>query len=215
VTRAEALPGVGQAPELMGMAFASKENSGPQVARSPQAYVVFQVTKVEPPRTPAFNEIKDKVAADFKAERSNELLRKKTQELADRAHSGHDLAKAAKEVGATVKTSDLVTRTSQVPDIGAMSGPASVAFSLKPGEISGALNVGQKGLVLAVTDRQEPSLTDAAYTKERDTLSEQLAQQKREQALGLFLSNLKDRLVKDGKEKINKGEMESLTKVRG
>ena len=84
-------------PEVMASIFGSTEKSGPQVARYPQGYVVFEVTKVEP-ATPSLEEIKDKVTTDFKNERAQEIFRRKTQELADRAHTEHDLAKAAKEV---------------------------------------------------------------------------------------------------------------------
>lgn len=215
VARNEALPGVGQATELMNEIFATRADSAPQLGRSSQSYVVYQVTKIDPPRAPAFDEIRDKVATDFKTQRVTELLRKRTQELADRAHSLHDLAKAAKEAGATVKTSDLVGKTDQVPDIGPMAGPASAAFNMKPGEISSPLNLGKKGLVLTILDRQEPSTTDAQYAQTRDRLMEQLSDQKRQQVLQLFLDNLNTRMEKDGKVKINKTEMENLTKARG
>ena len=211
----DALPGVGASPELMAAVFAAPEK-GPQVARYAQGYMIFAVTKIEPPRTPAFTEIKERVTNDFKGQRAYELLQKKTQELADRAHAGHDLAKAAKEAGATVKTSELVSRTSQVPEIGPMNGQASAAFALKPGEISGPLRLGQgqKSAVLAVTERQEPSLTDAQFAHERDSLLEQLSEQKKGEALNLFMSNLDSRLKKEGKLKPNEAEMNSLTKSR-
>lgn len=215
ISRTDTLPGVGTAPEVMSLIFASDEKSGAQIARSQQGYVVFQVTKITPASTPALEEIKDKVATDFQNQRGNDLLQKKVKELADRAHALHDLAKAAKEEGATVKTGELVSRSSQVPDIGSMSGPAGAAFNLKPGEISGPLNLGSKGLVLAVTDRQEPSTGDPAFAGQRDQLAEQLAQQKKEEALNLFLSNLDERLKKEGKLKINNAEMNALTKTRG
>jgi peptidyl-prolyl cis-trans isomerase D len=215
VTRTDTLPGVGPAAEVMGLVFASDTKSPPQIARSPQGYVVFQVTKVTPPATPSLEEIKDKVATDFKNQRANELLQKSGKELADRAHAEHDLAKAAKEVGATVKTSDLVGRNAQVPDIGSMAGPASAAFNMKPGEISGPLNLGSKMAVLSVTDRQDPSVNDADFAKQKDQLAEQLSQQKREETLGIFLNNLDERLKKEGKLKINNAEMNALTKNRG
>lgn len=210
----DSLPGIGSSKELMSEIFATTEKAGPQMARAPQGYVVFQVTKIEPPKTPTFDEIKDRVASEFKNERANEMLTKRTQELADRAHADHDLAKAAKEAGATLKTSELVTRTAQVPDIGAMAGPASVAFTLKEGEISGPINAGQKGVVLAVLERQEPALNGEEFAKERDQLREQLTEQKREQVLQLFLSNLGTRLEKQGKLKINNAEMNNLQKAR-
>lgn len=215
IARGDALPGVGASPELMNEVFSVTEKSGPQVARSSQGYVVYQVARIDPPRTPSFEEIKDKITTDFKNERSNELLRKKTQELADRAHAAHDLAKAAKESGATIKTSDLVGKSAQVPDVGSMGGPASAAFNMKQGEISGPLNLGQKGLVIALVERQEPSTTDELFTKDRDKILEQLSEQKRQQVLELYLSNLNTRMEKDGKVKINKTEMNNLAKARG
>ena len=57
------------------------------------------------------------------------MLAQKLQELSDKARASHNLNEAAKAVGATVKTSDLVAPDGQVPDIGALatSAPRSSA----------------------------------------------------------------------------------------
>jgi peptidyl-prolyl cis-trans isomerase D len=214
ITRNDALPGIGPQPPLMDAIFATTEKAGPQVTQTPQSTVVFQVTKVEPARTPSFEEIKDRVATEFKNQRASDVLRRKVQEMADRAHAEHDLAKAAKEAGASFKTSDLVSRTQQVPDIGQMGGPANAAFTMKQGEISGPLNLGASQAVLQVLERQEPSSADPEYAKQRDQLRERLASQKRQEVLTLFVSDLSTRLEKEGKVKINKTEMDNLTKSR-
>jgi peptidyl-prolyl cis-trans isomerase D len=216
VSRTDSLPGIGNsAPEVMNAIFGAADKSGAQSARFAEGYVIFEVTKIEPPRTPPLEEIRERVANDFKSQRGRELLTKKTQEMADRAHSQHDLAKAAKEAGATLKTSDLVGRSDQVADAGSMGGSLSAAFALKPGEISGPLNSGEKGVVVQVTDRQEASLTDGKFSKDRDGIVDQLSQQRQSQALQLFLSNLQTRMEKEGKIKINKKEMENLARGRG
>jgi peptidyl-prolyl cis-trans isomerase D len=215
VSKGDVLPGIGPAPELMNLVFASSEKDAPQAGRFAQGYMIFEVAKVIPPSTPSFEAIKDKVTADFKNQQAGELLRKKTQELSDRAHSLHDLAKAAKESGATLKTSDLVTRTSQVPELGGMGGPPlNAAFAMKPGEISGPLSLGMKGAVLQLLDRQEPSLTDPQFAQARDGLQEQLSQQKRQEALELFMNNLDKRMEKEGKIKRNNAEINNLTRSR-
>jgi peptidyl-prolyl cis-trans isomerase D len=215
ITRTDTLPGVGAAPELMTDIFTADAKSPPQAVRTPHGAVIFQVTKVIPPSTPAFEDIKARVVNDFKTERASVLLNQKTAELSDRAHAEHDLRKAAKELGATLKTSDLVTRTSQVPEIGSMSGEAVASvFTLKPGGISGPLTVGRNGVVVELIDRQEPSLTGEDFAKAKDTLREQLLQEKRQEAIELFLGNLNDRLEKEGKLKINNNEMGNLSKSR-
>jgi peptidyl-prolyl cis-trans isomerase D len=214
ITRTDALPGIGAQPQLMDAIFSANDKAGPQVSQTPQGTVVFEVTKVEPPRTPPFEEIKDRVTTEFKNQRAADILRRKVQEMADRAHAEHDLAKAAKEAGATVKTSDLVSRTGQVPDIGSMSGAASAAFTMKQGEISGPLNLGASQAVIQIVERQEPSTSDAEFAKQRDQLRERLASQKRQEVLGLFVNDLNTRLEKEGKVKINKTEMDNLAKSR-
>jgi parvulin-like peptidyl-prolyl isomerase len=95
-----------------------------------------------------------------------------------------------------------------------MSGAASAAFTMKPGEISGPVNLGTSQAVLQIVDRQEPSTSDAEFAKQRDQLRERLAGQKRQEVLSLFVNDLGTRLEKEGKVKINKTEMDNLAKSR-
>jgi peptidyl-prolyl cis-trans isomerase D len=209
ITQTDPIPGVGAAPDFSSALFGAKKNDPPALASTPVGYVVYQVTEIQPPQTPTFEQVKDKLEAQFKDQRAQQLLEQKVRELADRAHADHDLAKAAKESGATVKTSELVDRTQQVPDIGAMSGPASVAFTMKVGEISAPIQGGQNGIVLKIVEEQEPS--PEQIKQDWDKSKEALLEQKREQYEDLYVENLRDRLEKEGKIKINKKEMERLT----
>ncbi len=211
VAEGDLLPGVGNAPEFVSALFAAKKNDPPAIATLPQGFAVYQVTDIQPPQTPTFEQVKDKVEQQFKDQRAQVLLAQKTQELSDRAHSEHDLAKAAKEAGATVKTSGLVDRNSQVPEVGAMSGSASVAFSMKPGDISGPIRGGNNGVVIKVLELQEPS---AEQSKQNwDTVKDTLLQQKRTEIEGLYIENLRDRLEKEGTIRVNKKEMERLSQA--
>ena len=212
IAQNDPLPGVGTAQELSNSLFAAKKGDPPAQAQTPQGYAIFQVTEIEPPQTPTFEEVKAKVEDQFKQQRAQMLLTQKTQELADRAHAEHDLKKAAKEVGATVKTSDLVNATAQVPDVGAMSGPANVAFNLEVGQISGPLQGGMgSGFVLSVIDKQQPSPEEAkaAWDRAKDSLLDQ----KRQVLEGLYVQNLRDKLEKDGTIKVNKKEMERISRL--
>jgi peptidyl-prolyl cis-trans isomerase D len=151
------------------------------------------------------------VEEEFKNERANILLSQKTQELSDRAKADHDLKKAAKELGAALKTSELVAPDGQVPDIGSMTGQAAVAFTMKPGEISGPINSGSNGVVLAVTEVQAP--TEADFAAKRDEIRDTLLQAKEQELFGLFVNNLRDQMEKSGKIKINQDELKTLTRA--
>ena len=212
VTSKDTLPGIGSDPQFMTAAFGQAPNSPPDQAQLHQGWAIYQVTAVKPPATPTFEEIRSRVEQEFKNERSAQLLTQKTQELSDRAKADHDLKKAAKELGATYKSSDLVLPDGQVPDIGSMTGPAAVAFTLKPGEISGPINSGDNGAVLTVTDRQAP--TDQDFAAKKDQIRETLVQKKQNEAFGLYLETLRQNLEKSGKIKINQAELQTLTRSR-
>jgi peptidyl-prolyl cis-trans isomerase D len=208
--RRDMLPGLGPATQVMDAVFSAAEKSPPDMAATSQGFVVFQLLAVKPPATPSFEEVRTKVEDEFKSERSSVLLSQKTQELSDRAKAEHDLKRAAKELGATVKTSDLVLPDGQVPDVGSMTGQASVAFNMKPGEISGPINSGANGVVIVLLESQQP--TDADFAAKRDQIRDSLLQGKQQELFGLFVSNLVDQMQKSGKIKRNEEEMKALTK---
>ncbi len=209
VGRTDSLPEVGSAPDLMNAVFEARTNQPPDAVQIAKGWVVYQVAQIKPAATPTFEEAKSQVESQFKNERAGALLAQKTQELSDRARADHDLKKAAAALGATIKTSELVPPSGQVPDIGSMSGPAAVAFTMKPGDISTPINTGRDGVVLQLTEKQEPSPAD--FDKAKEALRENLLQRKREQTMELFASNLRDRLQKEKKIRINDEEWKRLT----
>jgi len=93
-----------------------------------------------------------------------------------------------------------------------MSGGASVAFTLKSGDISGPINNGNTGAVLMVVDRQAP--TEADFTAKKDQIRDGLLQKKQNEVFGLYLETLRQSMEKSGKIKVNQAEMQLLTKPR-
>ena len=210
VARTDSLPGIGSSPQFMSAIFGTNEKAPPDLAQLPTGYAIYLVLQVKPPATPSFEEIRSRVESDFKNERASLLLNQKTQELADRAKTEHDLKKAAKELGATMKTSELVGPDGQVPDIGSMSGQAAVAFNLKPGEIAGPIMTGSNGVVLSLVERQEPS--DQEFAAKKDETRDSLVLSKQNELFNLFIANLRQQMEKSGKIKINPSEMNNLTR---
>jgi peptidyl-prolyl cis-trans isomerase D len=202
----DSLPGIGQAPDFMEKAFSTKPNSPPVIARISNGYAVLQVVGDQPAKTPTFEEAKDKVDKDFRDEQARSLLQRKTQELAERAKAIHDLKKAATEEGAQYKLSDFVTEQGQVPELGAMNGPAAVAFTLSKDQISGPITAGRNGAVLQILDQQEPSAEE--FAKNKDVARERTLDQKRNEAFQLYATNLVETMRKEGRIKDNKQEQQ-------
>jgi peptidyl-prolyl cis-trans isomerase D len=196
------IPGLSDGSKLLSVAFAAKQGAAPQVASVGEGYAVFQLEGIQPAHAPTFDEYKSHLIDDFREQQLPSLLARKTNELADKAHAEGNLAQAAKEVGATIKTSDMVDRTGQVPDIGQLSSAAPDIFNLNIGQVSKAINTGRSGVVVKIDDKQEPSSAEIA--QHFDTTRDQLLSDRREQMFEVFVSNLTDRYEKQGLIRINK-----------
>jgi peptidyl-prolyl cis-trans isomerase D len=174
--------------QLLSKAFASKQSDPPQPAATGEGYAIFQVTGIAAAHAPAFADWKTHVLEDYRDEQLPNLLGQKTTELSEKAKSENDLNKAAKEMGATVKTSDLVGLSGQVPDLGELSQVAPQLFDLAPGNISGPINAQRTGVVARLTDKQEPTPDEIA--KNFDQTRDQLLQQRRSDAFNVFMGGV-------------------------
>ena len=148
------IPALADSTKLLAQAFSAKRMAPPQVAATGDGFAVFTVLDVKAPHAPDFASYKDHILGDYREQQLPQLLAAKTAELANKAKSGNDLAAAAKAVGATVKSSDLVGRDAQVPDIGALATAAPQLFTLDPGQLSGPINSGRTGVVVKLVDKQ-------------------------------------------------------------
>jgi len=174
--------------DLISKAFQEKQGDPAQFAPTGEGYAIFQVTGVQGAHAPSFADWKSHVLDDYRNDQVAALLNQKTKELADKAQATHDLAKAAKEVGATVKTSDLVGETQQVPDFGDVGQVAPQLFQMTVGAISGPINAGRTGVVAKLLDKKEP--TPDEIQKNLDQTREQILDQKQNEAFELFSSNV-------------------------
>ena len=181
---------------LLTAAFGAAKGAAPQAASTGEGYAVFQVDDVKAAHAPEFAEYKSHLLDDYREQKAPELLNAKLIKLSDRAKQLGDLSKAAAEMNLPLQTSDLVGRDAQVPQIGALSGAASVVFTLPKGGISAPVNEGSNGSVLQVVDKQEPSAADIAQNFA--ATKQKLLDKQRQEAFGVFVGELMDRYQRAG-----------------
>ncbi len=187
--------------QMIAKAFQSKQGDPPQPASTGEGYAIFQVTGIAPAHAPNLAEYKSKIADDYRNELLPGLLSQKTAELAGKAKSLNDLAKAAQQVGATVKSSDLVGETGQAPDLGQVGQVAPQLFDMKVGEISGPINAGRTGVVAKLVDKQVPTADEIA--KNFDQYKDQILDERRSEAFSVFMSGIMDDYKKNKRIRTN------------
>lgn len=188
--------GLADSAQLLTQAFGAAKGAAPASVSTGDGFAIFQVLDVKQAHAPDFAEYKSHILDDYREQQVPQLLNAKLTKLEDRAKVLNDLKEAAAELNIPVKSSDLVGKDGQVPDVGSMSGQAAVAFTLAKGAISAPINVGTTGVVLSVVDKQEPSADEIA--KNFDATREQLLSQQHEEIFRVYIGTLTDTYTKKG-----------------
>ncbi len=190
------IPGLADGSSLLTQAFAVTKGADPAPVSTGEGFAVFQVADIKPAHAPEFAVYKAHILEDYREQQVPQLMNAQLNKLEDRAKVLNDLKKAAAEMNVPLKSSDLVGKDGQVPEVGAMTGPASVAFTLAKGAISGPLNTGRSGIVLTVVDKQEPTAED--IVKNFDATREGLLNQQREEIFRVYIGELTQKYEKGG-----------------
>jgi peptidyl-prolyl cis-trans isomerase D len=196
------IPGLSDGTVLLTQAFAEVKGADPASVSTGDGFAVFQVTDIKAAHAPEFAAYRPHILEDYRDQQVPQLLNVQLNKLDERAKVLNDLKKAAAEMNVPVKTSDLVGKDGQVPDLGAMSGAASVAFSLAKGAISGPINTGRTGVVLSVIDKQEPTADDIA--KNFVATRERLLNDQHEEIFRVYIGELTQKYEKSGAVKYSK-----------
>src|ERR1700723_3164400 len=196
------IPGLADGSAMLTQAFAVVKGADPAPVSTGDGFAVFQVTDIKPAHAPDFAAYKAHILEDYREQQVPQLLSAQLNKLEARAKVLNDLRKAAEEMNVTLKTSDLVGKDGQVPDLGAMSGPGSVAFSLAKGAISGPINAGRTGIVLSLLDKQEPTADDIA--KNFNATKDKLLNDQREEIFRVYIGELTQKYEKGGAVRFSK-----------
>jgi len=188
--------GVADGAAMLTQAFTATKGGDPAAVSTGDGMAVFQVADIKAAHAPLFADYKSHILADYREQQLPQLLNAQLNKLDDRAKVLNDLRKAAAEMNIPLKSSELVGKDGQVPDIGAMTGPAAVAFSLPKGAVSGPINVGRVGIVLSVTEKQQPTTDDIA--KNFAQTREQLLSIQHDEIFRVYLGNLTEKYEKGG-----------------
>jgi hypothetical protein len=198
----QAIPELGNAAELDRRMFTMSKGEIGTSVQVDRGYVVPQLLDIVAAHPASFDEAKDKVAVDVKTEKAKDLATAKTKQVEELLKSGKDLPTAAKAVEAEIKTSDLLTRGSSIPEFGSIAELDKEVFgSLPVGKAGTPLTVAGKTIAFAVKDRQ-PINTDE-MKKSFEMVRSEMLPQRREQYFSAYIQEVKKKMESDRRIKIN------------
>src|SRR6266851_796549 len=199
VTAVDPILELGNSKEAKEAIFRLRQDELSLPIRTDRGYLVLSVKQIQPTHPGSLEEVRDKIVAELKQQKSTELARAKAEDLAKRVKAGEKFEAAAKSLGLEAKSSDLFARDGSIS--GAVSGKqVSVAFQLKAGDVGAPLNLGANWFIYRVAEKQEPNPAD--FDKQKKELTDQVLQTKRNLAFEAFRTSLETRLKQEGKLQI-------------
>jgi parvulin-like peptidyl-prolyl isomerase len=152
--------------------------------RTNQGFAFITLAEIKPSYVPALAEVKDKVKEDVVRAKAVDVARTRAETMARAARA--NFAAAAKAAGVEVKTTDLITRGSPLPEVGVNGAVDDAVFKLKAGETAGPIATASAVVVARVKEREDPNPSKA--TTERETVKSELLQQRRGQFFMAYMA---------------------------
>jgi peptidyl-prolyl cis-trans isomerase D len=202
----QAIPDLGKTDAFENLAFQLRLNEVGTPIAVPRGAAIIQLVQVVPEHIPALEEVRQQVEEDYRHDQSIQLAQDKAKKLAELAKT-QDFDKAAKSLGLTPKISKDFSATDYVEGVGSGS-QLGDAFTLNPGQVSGVLPAGTNQVLFKVVSHT--SANDADFLAQRDQLSEELLDQKRDLQFEIYRQNLKEQFIKSGKLKLNNAGMQQF-----
>lgn len=170
--------------------------------------VIAKVTEIFPSHPAEFAEVEKQVREALLAKKGQDLAKEKITEAANKLKSiNGDLAGLAKQMGADLKTSDLVTREGAITGLGAAV-IADEGFSRNVGDVFGPLVTPNGTFYCKVIEKQPADLVQLAGQR-ADMLFQIKSRRSRERA-ELFADGIVQSLIKQKKVKIYEDNVKKL-----
>ena len=176
--------------------------SGP--VRTGRGFVVATLTEKRDSYVPQLDEVKEKVRDEIAKERARDLGRQKAADLAAKVKGPANFEQAAKAAGATVETTELVTRDSPLPGLGVSTAITEAAFALAANGVSDPVQGDSNTTVVKVLEKQE--VTPAELTSNKDQFREELLADRRNRFFTAYLNKAKEKM----KIEVNRAAVQRL-----
>jgi peptidyl-prolyl cis-trans isomerase D len=194
------IPEIGVLRPAVRLAFDSKVGAVYGPLATEQSFYVFSVREKLPKRIPTFEELTAR-AKDAGTEhpavlallalRQAEKARGIAEEIATAAKSGSTLEAAAQAKGTVVQVTEPFTRRDYVRGVGRSNEFVGASFGLRPGEVSGVVEVtGEPSTFFVIRVEERVAADETQFATQQAEFRTRLLQQKQYQIYGAWLEGL-------------------------
>lgn len=188
--RDEPLAGLGFAPAVSAKAFELEVGKVSEKLQTPQGWAWISLVEIKPSAVPTLEDVKDQVRDDLVRIKAVDVAKARAATMAQAAKG--NFAAAAKAAGVEVKSTELITRGSALPEIGINQAVEDIVFALKAGETSGPITTENAVVVARVKERQDFKPED--FATGRAALREDLIQARQGEFFSAYMMKARDKM---------------------
>ncbi len=190
-SRRQPAAGIDPAAEFVQAAFQLPANEVSEVLELGEDYYVLQIVEQRPARVPELAAVEARVRQDLIREKQTEQAGQAARALLGDLKAGVASDPAAKKMGATVETTDFFKRSGSAPAVGLAPEVVRAAFELSEREPLPAepVKTSEGYTVIRFRERKPPAPEGLAA--EREQIRSRLLQQKKTEAWGAWLEQLR------------------------
>jgi peptidyl-prolyl cis-trans isomerase D len=196
------VPNIGNAPQFE-QAIEPLNNINDIGERTPikDGFAIPMLIDKREPRTPEFDEVKEKVTEAVRQERAKGQLEQTARDLANNTNSAADLKAAAEKLGLEAQTSDAYKLGSPMGEAGTSPAADEVIYGLKEGAVGKTpIKINDNWVVVGANKRTDADL--AEFAKQREELTRTALSTSRNQVFDDYIAGVQARMQREGKIKI-------------
>jgi parvulin-like peptidyl-prolyl isomerase len=191
-TRDEPINDLGPSPQIANQAFNLKDGTVSDAIRLPQGYAFITVTGKQDSYIPKIDVVKERVRADVITRKAIDAAKAKAAELDAKLKSAPDFAKAAKDAGREVKTTEMIARGAVIPDAGVSPEVDKVAFALDTGKVSDPIATSTGAVIVRVADKT--AVTPAELNTAKDSTRKQMISERQNRFFSSYMERAKEKM---------------------
>ena len=187
------IKGIKEKEKFAETAFALDENEISESIELSDGYYILELVAKEPARIPDLKKVEERVRQNAIKDRKDELAKKDAGEFFNNVKDGAEFKEATSSRKLKAKSTDFFGRSGTIPGIGSEPDILEAAFTLSSSKpFPDSVIKGKQGYyVIRFKARQEAD--EKEFEDEKSKITSSLLNQKRQAAIGEFLTHLREK----------------------